>query len=110
MDIIVLLAAAFVVLQAPLSVVDATWVPNLEPLPRLALAGLLAGYLIERTRVPGVFGPPLGMVLGVEVVTWVYSSIPVVGTTSERVEWLGGRVGAWFDTVAGGGVSNDPLA
>jgi len=109
MDIVVLLAAAFLLVQAPLSVVEAAWVPNLEPLARLAVAGLLAGYLIERTRVAGVFGLPLGMLLGVEVVTWVYASIPVVGTTSERIEWLGGRVGAWFDTVAGGGVSNDPL-
>ena len=43
MDVVVLVAAGFLLLQAPLSVVEAGWVPNLGPLPRLALAGLLAG-------------------------------------------------------------------
>ena len=34
---------------------------------------------------------------------------PMVGSLSERVDWLGDRVGAWLDAVVGGGVSNDPL-
>ena len=41
-DLAVLAAAAFLLLQGPLSVVEAGWVTNLEPLPRLALAGLLS--------------------------------------------------------------------
>jgi len=109
MDILVLAAAAFLLLQAPLSVVDAGWVPNLDPLPKLALAGLFVGYLIERTRLPGPLGLPLGMALGFEAITYVFAQVPVVGTLSERVDWLGGRVGSWVDTIASGGVSNDPL-
>jgi transglutaminase-like putative cysteine protease len=109
MDVVVLAAAAFLVLQAPLSVVQAAWVPNLEPLPRLAVVGLVVGYLIERTRVPAIFGLLLVVLVGLEAVTYVYIQLPASGSQSERVDWLTGHVGAWFDAVAGGGVSNDPL-
>jgi transglutaminase-like putative cysteine protease len=109
MDIVVLAAAAFMLVQAPSSVVDAAWVPNLDPAPRLVVAGLLAGYLIERSRAPGAVGLLLGTLLGLEVITYVYVQVTTVGSFSERVDWLGGRVGSWFDVVAGGGVSNDPL-
>ena len=109
MDILVLLAATLLLVQAPLSVIDAGWVPNLEPLPRLAVLGLLVGYLVERTRLPGPVGLLLGTLLGVEAVTWIFASLPVVGTMAERVAGLGGGVGAWFDTILSGGVSNDPL-
>jgi transglutaminase-like putative cysteine protease len=104
-DLLVLAAAAALVLQAPLSVVEAGWVPNLAQLPRLALAGLLAGYLIERTRAPGPIGLPLATLLGFEAITWVFASLPEVGS----VNALGVRVGAWLDTILTGGVSNDPL-
>lgn len=109
MDILVLGAAALVLVQAPLSVIDAGWVPNLEPLPRLAVAGLLVGYLIERTRLMGPIGLLVGTLFGIEAVTWIFASLPVVGSMAERVDWLGGRVGVWLDTIWNGGVSNDPL-
>ncbi len=109
LDLAVLAAAGLLVAQAPQSVGEAAWVPNLDPLTRLALAGLLAGYLIERTRVAAVFGLPLGAILGFEIITWVYSNIAEGATLTEHVNWLGGRVGDWFNTVAGGGVSNDPV-
>ena len=109
MDVVVLVAAGFLLLQAPLSVVEAGWVANLGPLPRLALAGLLAGYLLERTRVAGPLGLLLGTVLGVEVITWVYAQAAVGSSLSERVDWLSGRVGGWLDAVGSGGVSNDAL-
>ena len=108
-DIVVLAAAALLLVQAPLSVVEAAWVANLGPLPRLAVAGLLAGYLLERTRVPGPLGLPLGVMLGAEVITWLYAQFAVGASLGERVDWLMGRVGGWLDAVAGGGVSNDPL-
>ena len=47
LDIVVLASAILLVAQAPLSVATAAWVPNLEPLPRVAIVGLLVGYLIE---------------------------------------------------------------
>ena len=109
MDLAVLAAAALLVAQAPLSVSEAAWVPNLEPLAQLAIGGLLAGYLIERTRAPGAFGLLLGLVLGIEVIIWTFAPIAPGQTMSQRVDWLGGRIGGWFDAVAGGGVSNDPL-
>ncbi|MDQ3811275.1 MAG: DUF3488 and transglutaminase-like domain-containing protein [Chloroflexota bacterium] len=108
-DVLVLAAATLVVLQAPLSVVEAAWVPDLDTLPRLAVAGLLVGYLVERTRLPGAVGLPLGAVLGAEIVTYVFAWPAGSGTLAERVGLLGGRVGAWLDTIASGGVSNDPL-
>ena len=107
MDVVVLLAAGLV--QAPSSLVDAGWVPNLEPLPKLAIAGLLIGYLIERTQLPAPLGLPLGLLLGVEAVTYVFAQAAVVGSLAERVDWLDGRIGAWLDAIASGGVSNDPL-
>ena len=73
MDMVVLAAAALLLVQAPLSVVEAGWVTNLGPLPRLAVAGLLAGYLLERSRVPGPLGLPLGALLGAEVIIWLYA-------------------------------------
>src|SRR5919199_2948023 len=109
MDLAVLLAAGLLVVQAPLSVVAAGWVPNLEPLPRLAVLGLLAGYLVERTRAPGPLGLPLGLALGIEAVAWTYADLAPAGPLTERVAWLSARVGGWVDTIAGGGVSNDPL-
>jgi transglutaminase-like putative cysteine protease len=109
LDVVVLAAAGLLVVQAPLSVTESAWVPGLEPLARLALGGLLAGYLIERTRVLAPFGLLLGTLLGIEIVTWVYIQTAPGGATGERVSWLGSRIGDWFDTVGGGGVSNDPL-
>jgi transglutaminase-like putative cysteine protease len=109
MDMVVLAAAALLLVQAPLSVVEAGWVANLGPLPRLAVAGLLAGYLLERSRVPGPFGLPLGALLGAEVIIWLYAQFAVGASLNERVDWLLGRVGGWLDAVGGGGVSNDPL-
>ncbi|HEX8967698.1 MAG TPA: hypothetical protein VF937_07460, partial [Chloroflexota bacterium] len=109
MDVVVLAAAGFMLVQAPLSVVDAAWVANLEPLPRLALAGLLAGYVIERTRVVGAFGLLLGSILGSEVILWAYAPVAPEGSFGQRVDWLLGRIGGWIDAIGGGGVSNDPL-
>jgi transglutaminase-like putative cysteine protease len=109
MDVLVLLAAGLLLWQAPSSLVDAGWVPNLEPLPKLAIAGLLVSYLIERTQLPGPLGLPLGFLLGVEAVTYVFAQVAGVGTLAERVDWLDGRIGAWLDAIASGGVSNDPL-
>jgi transglutaminase-like putative cysteine protease len=109
MDIVVLLAAGLVLVQAPSSLVGAGWVPNLEPLPKLAIAGLVIGYLIERTQLPAPLGLLLGVLLGIEAVTYVFAQAAVVGSLGERVDWLDGRIGAWLDAVASGGVSNDPL-
>jgi transglutaminase-like putative cysteine protease len=108
-DIAVLATAAFLLVQAPLSVVEAAWVPNLDPLPRLAVGGLLVGYLIERMRLPGALGLPLGGLIGFEVITYVYAQIAIGDSLGERADWLGTRVGAWLDAIASGGVSNDPL-
>lgn len=108
-DAAVLVAAGFLLIQAPSSVVAAGWVANLEPLPRLTLAGLLVGYLLERTRVPGAIGLPLGALIGLEAITYVYAQAAPLSTLADNVNWLGGRVGDWVDTVGGGGVSNDPL-
>ncbi|MBV9596653.1 MAG: DUF4129 domain-containing protein [Chloroflexi bacterium] len=109
LDLVVLAAAGLLVAQAPQSVGESAWVPNLDPLTRIALGGLLAGYLIERTRVPAVFGLPLGLILGGEVITWVYTHVAEGATMAKRVDWLGARVGGWIDAVGGGGVSNDPV-
>jgi hypothetical protein len=109
MDVVVLAAAGFLLVQAPASVVASAWVGNLEPLPKLAFGGLLAGYLIERTRVPGPLGLPLALLLGVEAIIYVFAQVAPAGSLSERVDWLDGRVGAWVDVIAGGGVSNDAL-
>jgi transglutaminase-like putative cysteine protease len=109
LDLAVLAAAALLVAQAPQSVISADWVPNLEPLTRIAIAALIAGYLIERTRLPGVVALPIGVAFGAELIVWVYAQVALVGSLSERVDWLLSRAGAWLDTVASGGVSNDPL-
>jgi transglutaminase-like putative cysteine protease len=109
MDVVVLLAAGFLVAQAPLSVTEAAWVPDLDPLTRLALGGLITGYVLERTRVLAPFGLLLGTVFGLEIITWVYAQFAEGATFAERVDWLGARVGGWFDAVGSGGVSNDPL-
>jgi transglutaminase-like putative cysteine protease len=108
-DVAVLGAAAFLLVQAPLSVVEAGWVPNLDPLPRLAVAALLVGYLIERMRWPGAVGLPLGALIGFEAVTYVYAQVAVGASLGDRADWLAARVGDWLDAIAGGGVSNDPL-
>ncbi|HEV7665473.1 MAG TPA: hypothetical protein VGQ62_18220, partial [Chloroflexota bacterium] len=108
-DLAVLLALGLLLVQAPLSMVEANWVPNLDPLPRLVVAGLIVGYLLERSRLASPFALPLGALLGVEVIAWVYAQVAIVGSLAERVDWLGGRVGGWLDSILGGGVSNDPL-
>ena len=79
-DIAVLAAAAFLLVQAPLSVVEAGWVINLDPLPRLAVAGLLVGYLLERIRLPGALGLPLGALIGVEAIIYVYAQVGIGGS------------------------------
>src|ERR1043166_2754565 len=108
LDVAVLAAAGLLVVQAPLSVTESAWVPNLEPLARLALGGLLAGYIVERTRVLAPIRLLLGAVLGFEVVTWVFAQVAEGASQAERVNSLGLRVAGWLDAVGGGGVSNDP--
>ena len=109
LDVAVLAAAGLLVVQAPLSVTESAWVPNLEPLARLALGGLLAGYVVERTRVLAPIGLLLGGLLGFEAITGVFAQVAEGASMSERVNWLGVRVAGWFDAVVSGGVSNDPL-
>src|SRR5579864_6842273 len=109
LDVVVLAAAALVVAQAPRSVTESAWVPDLDPLTRIAVAGLLAGYLLERTRAFAALGLLVGAVMGIEVITWVYANVAEGATLTDRINWLGARVGDWFDAVGGGGVSNDPL-
>lgn len=108
-DVVVLAAAALLVLLAPLSVVDAGWVPNLEPLPRLAVGGLLAGYFLERTRALAPVGLLVNVLLGAEVVTWIDAGVAGDGSFGERVDQLVSRVGSWLDAISSGGVSNDAL-
>lgn len=109
MDVLVLLAAGLLLVQAPASLTQAGWVPHLEPLPKLAIAALLVGYLIERTQVPAPLGLSLGLLLGIEGVTYVFAQVAGEGSLAEQVDWLGGRIGTWLDAIASGGVSNDPL-
>src|SRR5262249_41005583 len=109
LDVAVLGAAGLLVVQAPLSVTESAWVPNLDPLARLAIGGLLAGYVIERSRVLAPLGLLIGAVLGFEVITWVYAQSAPGASVDQRINTLGVRVSDWFDAVAGGGVSNDPL-
>jgi Transglutaminase-like superfamily/TgpA N-terminal domain/Domain of unknown function (DUF4129) len=109
MDVAVLAAAGLLVAQAPQSVTESAWVPNLAPLTRIAIGGLLAGYVLERTRVFAALGLLIGAIMGIEVVTAVYANVAEGATQTDRINWLGARVGGWFDAVAGGGVSNDPL-
>ena len=80
MDVLVLMAAGLLLVQAPLSLVDAGWVPNLQPLPKLAIAGLVIGYLIERTQLPAPLGLPLGLLVGVESVVYVFAQAAVDGS------------------------------
>ena len=108
-DVLVLAAAALLVLQAPLSVFEAAWVPNLDPLPGLALGGLLAAYFLERTRAMTALGLLISTLLGAEVITWVYARVAVPGSFHEGVDLLVRRVGGWLDAVSSGGVSNDAL-
>ena len=109
LDLAVLAAAGLLVAQAPSSVSTAAWVPDLDPLTRLALGGLVTGYVLERTRVAAPFGLLIGTVFGFEVITWVFAQLAPSGPISARVDWLGVRVGGWYDAVASGGVSNDPI-
>lgn len=108
-DVVLLAAAAALVLPAPLSVRDAAWVDHLTDLPLLALGGLFYGYLLARTRLPGLLAQPLLTALGFEAVTYVYTRVAPGAELSERVAWLGGRVAIWLQTVLSGGVSNDAL-
>ena len=63
-DALLLAVVGAVVLAAPLSVRDAAWTAHLEFVPGLAVAGVLVGYLVERTRLPGVVGHLLALLLG----------------------------------------------
>jgi transglutaminase-like putative cysteine protease len=110
LDLVVLAAAGLLVIQAPASVAAAGWVSDLEVLPRIAIAGLIAGYLLERTRAPAVVSLPLGMLLGAEAVLYVFARVAAPGESLQAgVNAVSGRVGSWLDTVGGGGISNDPL-
>jgi transglutaminase-like putative cysteine protease len=97
------------VLPGPLSVRDAAWVPSLEAVPNLALAGLLVGYLVERTRLPAALGILLGALLGVEAVVWTHAAAVSGATLADRVQMVLAHLGGWLDVVLTGGVSNDPL-
>src|SRR5262249_42975852 len=95
LDLPVLVASAARVLQAPLSVVEANWVPYLEPVPRLALLGLITGYLVERARLPGPLGLPLGVLLGFEALTAAFAPGAGAGPLAHQVDVLGSRIGSW---------------
>ncbi|MBV9358059.1 MAG: transglutaminase domain-containing protein [Chloroflexi bacterium] len=109
LDLLVLAAAASMVVVAPISVREAAWVDHLEPLPKLALAGLVIGYLLARTRLSGFLALILLSLLGVELVAYTYSSVAPAGPRSDQVDFLAHRLSGWFVTVMTGGVSNDAL-
>src|SRR5262249_48345618 len=94
---------------APISVRDAARGDHLDPLPKLAPAGLLAGYLLARTRLSGFLALALLTVLGVELVAYVYSGLAPAGSQADQVAFLEHRLTGWFVTVMTGGVSNDAL-
>ncbi len=108
-DAVVLLALAWMLLPAALSVREAAWADHLEPMPGLALAGALLGYVYARSRLPGFLAHPLALLVGGETIVLTYSSIARGSDLEGRAQWLVGRVVDWVNVVAGGGASTDLL-
>jgi transglutaminase-like putative cysteine protease len=108
-NFMVLAALAGVVIWAPLSVRAAAWVDYLDPLPWLALGGLVVGFLLARVHMWAVLAHLVGVGLGLEAVVYVFAGVPRTGTLAERVDWLAGHVAQWGQVVWSGGASTDPL-
>jgi hypothetical protein len=98
-----------VAVQPALSVREAAWVPHLELLPELALAGVVLGFVLARTRVLAALAHLLVLGLGIEALTVLFGAYGGQPTLREQVEWLSGRVATWLDAVQTGGASNDAL-
>lgn len=109
LDSLLFPALGLLVLWAPWSVRDASWVGHLDGLPWLALGGVTLGFLLARSHAPGLMAHLLSLVMGIEVVLLVFARVAEALPMTEGARWLILRVGIWLATILTGGASNDPL-
>jgi transglutaminase-like putative cysteine protease len=98
-----------VVLCPALSLASADWVDDLWIVPRLALAGLLLGFVLTKLPVRSFVAHWCAVEIGVLVVGSYFALQAPTEDWESRVVWLGGRVWAWLQVVFGGGMSNDSM-
>ncbi|HEY8478112.1 MAG TPA: transglutaminase domain-containing protein [Chloroflexota bacterium] len=87
----------------------AAWVPYLDTLPWLAVAGFAVGTLMAMSGLPFGLLHIGGAVLGAAVVGALYTGAAPRGDWLDRWEWLGRRVVAWLDAARSGAANSDAL-
>ena len=91
------------------SIDSAHWVDDMPSLYPLALAGLLLGVLLARSRAGELLAHSLALILGGGACLATILFVVPGGSPAARVDNLVDRMHAWFSAAFGGGISTDTL-
>jgi transglutaminase-like putative cysteine protease len=92
------------------SIDSARWVDDMPSLYPLALAGLLVGLLLARSRAGELLAHSLSLLVGAAVSLVALLFVVSGGSPAARVDNLVDRMHAWFGAAFGGDISTDTLA
>ncbi|MCZ7567226.1 MAG: DUF3488 and transglutaminase-like domain-containing protein [Ardenticatenaceae bacterium] len=101
---------ALLLLSATWGVQGANWAPDLDVLNWIVLAGVVAGLVLAKSRLPGPLAHFLAWVIGAAWITWLaLRFFPELDTWQERLAELTDRVTLWARAALSGGVSADAI-
>lgn len=98
------------VMTATWSVTSAKWVDNLHVIELIAVYGLIAGFLLAKTRFPALGAHLFSLVYGAALVSYMGTRLlPPIFEPREGLLELGYHINAWLWKVLHGGSSGDEL-
>ncbi len=103
------LLTAVLVTTPAASVQAAGWSEHLEPVPFLALGGLLCAFVLGSARANWILTHTLAIVTGLSITLFQYSWFLISTDVLERMYTLTRRVAAWLHAAASGAPSTDNL-
>ena len=101
---------ASMVMSVTWAITSARWVDDLEVIEWAAVAGLVAGTLLAKTRFPALVAHLFGLVYGAAWISYLGTRLlPSTFALRERFLELGYHVNSWLWKVLHGGSSSDSL-
>jgi transglutaminase-like putative cysteine protease len=96
-------------ISAATSISAARWTDGLGSLATTATFGLVAGFLLARSRFPAMIAHAFSLVYGLFTVSYLIGGMVDQPTWRERMIELGERIVTWLTKATSGGTSRDSL-
>jgi transglutaminase-like putative cysteine protease len=87
----------------------AGWSGRVDFAPALAVGGVLVGLLAAKSKLRSIWGLPLGLAVGLELLLIAHAVTGPAGSWRAQVEWLYAVLANWAGTVAREGATHDPV-